>query len=429
MRIVTKLIVGLGIVLQGFLFSGDHNLADVLLIKSPGDLCSLGRPFMWLYEYLSDDLEVHLVDGPCLKKSDINRRLCESNVVFFNSLWPDNGMYALNPWLSSMSNTIKAAYSVWESTKIPDHWVEQANEYLDYLVVADDYLVDVYKDCGITIPIFVLAHGFHADEWLAHPIKDAINKPFVFAMSAAWSSARKNHGLLIEAFRTAFGDSPDVLLKFQVRSSGSAHVRARAFLESFGFEEMGKVWKLNNVEVNYRDLSEEDHHAFIRSCDCYVNIASGEGFSVTPREALSVGIPVIVTDNTAQKTICKTGYVCAVDSPVEIPAEYNVFGLHHIGTQFNPTVEGVAQALRDVYSNYQTYLGKARQARSWIRQYTAKGLIPLYRMLFKPTKVLLGDQNKVTSEYLMTNSVALYRKLLHVFSLQDDRKIEPDISF
>ena len=55
---------------------------------------------------------------------------------------------------------------------------------------------------------------------------------------------------------------------------------------------------------------------FISTFDCYVNLSKGEGFSIPPRESLALGIPCIISDNTAHKTICDSGLVLPVTSKI-----------------------------------------------------------------------------------------------------------------
>ena len=72
-----------------------------------------------------------------------------------------------------------------------------------------------------------------------------------------------------------------------------------------------KQFKLTNVELTEGMLSREENIDFFRDIDCYVLVSKAEGFSITPREALAAGIPCILSNNTAHKTICETGLVYA----------------------------------------------------------------------------------------------------------------------
>ncbi len=51
-----------------------------------------------------------------------------------------------------------------------------------------------------------------------------------------------------------------------------------------------------NIELIPESLSREQYLDWLRSLDVYCFMSSGEGWSVTPREALHLGKPVILLD-------------------------------------------------------------------------------------------------------------------------------------
>lgn len=91
----------------------------------------------------------------------------------------------------------------------------------------------------------------------------------------------------------------------------------------------------------------------------------------------------------------------------------------NVGYEFNCEVQDVQKALRDVYENYQIYLEKAQEARKWVKQFRWLELQNKYVNLVKPKKVILGDRNEITDDYLMTDSKALYYKYLNLKNAQE----------
>jgi glycosyltransferase involved in cell wall biosynthesis len=148
-------------------------------------------------------------------------------------------------------------------------------------------------------------------------------------------------------------------------------------------------------------------------------LSCGEGFSFIPREALALGIPVIITDNTASSTICKSGFVRSVRSEKKIRSKSNVYRIlfaDDCGDQFDCEVEDAKNALLDVYSNYPVYVHKALDGRNWVRQYDCENpnLRSQYLTLVKPKKVVLGNENKIEDDTLITNSIELYQKYIEL---------------
>jgi len=151
---------------------------------------------------------------------------------------------------------------------------------------------------------------------------------------------------------------------------------------------------MRNVELNLNCLPQPQYLDFMPSLDCYVNLAKGEGFSIPPREALDLGIPTVLTDNTALKTLCRTKYVRSVPSHIREPTWVEIFLQYH-GEWFNKTVEDVARALKEGYNNYSAYLEKTQHGRAWVKQYLLKNLKPNYLNLVKPQKIILGHRDEL----------------------------------
>lgn len=299
-------------------------------------------------------------------------------------------------------STIKIAYTMFSASSIPQDWVNILNKYFDAAVVPDVYFVQAYEDAGVTIPIFVVPLGIYLEDFLQTPLKSTSNTPFVFGCPAAFAE-RKNHELLIESFAKEFGNNPNVKLIINSRDN----------LNNLHEKLVEKINKLNitNIELSKKELSWKEYIDFMKSLDCCISISKGEGFSIIPRESLALGIPAIVTNNTAQQTICDSGYVYSVPSEITLPAYYPHLGYKEpIGNHFTSSEAEVRQALRQLYINYSYYLQLANKGREWTKQYLYQRLKHKYLNLVKPQKIFLGQQNKVTSTYLMTNSQKLYQK-------------------
>lgn len=298
---------------------------------------------------------------------------------------------------------VKLAYTMFETTKIPDMWVKTLNEEFDAIIVPDKYLVEIYENCGVSIPIFVLPIPMMLDSYNNHPTHPKKpSTPFVFGDS----SANKNPGILVEAFAKAFGNNPNIQL---VMRAGHISTDVRAIIDR-KVEEFG----LKNVIVEDGQLVLAQYMERLFSYDCYINLSRGEGFSFIPRESLALGVPVIITDNTASKTICESGLVRAVESNKKGSANpsYKTLFNEQCGMQFDCEVEDVVEALRDVYSHYSKYIKKARKGREWVQQYNSAdpNLKELYRTMIRPKQVVMGKNNSLKNGILTTNSPALYKK-------------------
>lgn len=345
-------------------------------------------------------------DVPVSFQNTLKRKSAPGKVILFtDSAWGSLKQPLLEKLIAEKhsADKIRIAYSMFESTKIPSFWTEIFHRYFDAIVVPDPYFIEVYKNSGVKIPIFSLPICVDYDPFLNKPLKTNKNSPMVFADFSVFAS-RKNHLTLIHAFAKAFGNNPDVLLRLNGRY-GQGDCRQKVL------EEAARL-KLNNLIVTERSLSFDDYLKLFQTVDCYVNLSKGEGFSIPPREAMAQGIPVICADHTALSTICKTGWVRSVPAPEIEPAYYHWPGKTYFGNQFNCSIDEAAKALREVYDHYPEFLAKGKQARDWVAQNDYRQLAPLYRSLVQPKKVIFGSENRITDEYLMTDSLPLYQKYL-----------------
>lgn len=387
---------------------------DLTVVGFVNEADGVGRQSIELIDAFKDELSIGFLSTRVNKFTGVSsalKKIVETSrdrlgkvIVFEDVLWWPNEEKFQQINVPEANDSIKIAYSMVESTRIPQEWVIILNELFDAVAVPDSFLVEVYQDSGVKIPVFELPLGRDLSDLLAQSLKTRKSRPFVFANLSVCSD-RKNQLLLIRAFAKAFGDNPNVFLRINSRY-GEKEVSHAITKE---IAELG----LNNIQFTQFCLDKEDYIDLFKNVDCYVSISKGEGFSIQPREAMALGIPVIATDNTAQSTICKSGLVKVVDSPQREAAAYP-WGCCY-GYAFNCQLQDVVDSLKDVYNNYDDYLDLAPAARAWASQYQFENLRPLYKSLIKPKRVVLGEINKIEEDCLTTNSIELFDKYNWLF--------------
>lgn len=300
-------------------------------------------------------------------------------------------------------NSIRAAISVIEFSQIPKYWVDILNNNLDMVIVPDPYLINVYKKSGVKTPIFFLPNGIYTKPFLKKEAKPYNpSKPFTFGTSATFIP-RKNNELLVDSFIKAYGNNPKFRLIICGRYGDEDRMQA--------IKNKLKKYNIKNVFIDKRKLSENDFIDFMSSIDVYVSFSKGEGFSMTPREAMLLNKPCILSNNTAHINICKTGLVKAVPSNIKEKA------IGGDGYYYNCKLEDAVNALKDVYNNYEKYLAKTDAAKEWALQYDYFNQTALYMGFIKPDKIILGSENKIYPNYIVTNSRALYDKYKRVLKV------------
>ena len=369
----------------------------------------LGRIPIGLIDILKEDISINFIGSiePLNIEDDIkeiafNPDKTPGRVSILTSqiLWSPHLQY----YQDVPESKIKLAYSMFESTRIPPIWVEILNAKFDAVVVPDPYLTKVYKNSGVQIPIFVLPLGMYLNDFFMHEPHNLPKDPFIFGALASYIP-HKNLSLTIQAFGEEFGNSKEVFLSIHGRW-GTVNY----------YQDLAKNLGVSNIVFNSNTLNQKDYVELLNSLDCYINISKGEGFSCCPREALALGIPCILSNNSAQKTLCKSGFVKSIRSSIVEKAYYGAeyYDSQPIGNQFNCDLADIKQALRDVYTHYKFYIKLAKSGRKWVSKYSWSNLKLKYLNLVKPKIVILGNENIITDKYLMTDSLVLYKKYKNI---------------
>lgn len=343
----------------------------------------LGRlPIIFMDMYDKFNFKINFIFDPNIKsylenipinvRSIIDKEYINVGKVFimFSQVW--------HPIFSNLENIpngaiIKIAYSMIECSDIPKQWVDIFNENFDLIVVPDNFVKEVYTNSGVKKPIFVLPIPLYLEDFLNTKLDLKKSDKFNFGVSCRFVD-HKNYKLLIRAFIHEFKNNKNVNLIIHGRAGDIPNL----FLK--------RVEKYNNIKIIDRQLNHSEYISFFSNLNCYILISKGEGFSITPREALALGIPCILSNNTAHRTICETGYVLAIESGMPEEAYKDYFGFA-CGLKYNCKLSDVCRAMRFMYNNYEIFLKKAKEGREWTKQYLLDNLSGYYNNLIKPKNI------------------------------------------
>ncbi len=388
---------------------------DVTIVGKLKYCDGLYRIPIWVMDHLYKDLKINFkatnpqaIDlqnvSPAVQEI-VSRPERPGRVAFFIDLL---GL-AEKPEDALSSSKIKIAYLMIETDAPPPSWVSIINNKFDALVVPDKFLVSVFEKAGVEIPIFVLPCGLYLQKLLEQPLKKRAHTPFTFGLSAGFYE-RKNHLLLLKAFAEEFSNNPGVRLIMHGRVTG--HPQERETVKKI--QELINRLKLTNVKCIFKSLSEAEYIDLLKSIDVVASFSKGEGFSILPREAFALGIPVVLSDHTAHSTICSSGLAACVPAPL-IEKMYHPFFNTYSGNNFNAHIRDAKKALRRVYDNYGHYLSQAPQRRRWVLRYSDGAIKQKFINLIKPSRFTLGNKNAITDKGLITKSKKFFNKLSSAF--------------
>lgn len=161
----------------------------------------------------------------------------------------------------------RIAITMFESTRLPSGWVEPLNE-MDAVIVPSWFCAEVFKACGVTVPIHVVPLGIGDSYRYAERPKD---RPLTF-LAFMDRGLRKGGIVALQAFLMAFGESMDYRLILKSR-------KAKIPLD----------FTNPNIEAIHQDMSEAELYQLYSQCDVLINPHKGEGFGIIPREFASTG--------------------------------------------------------------------------------------------------------------------------------------------
>jgi len=317
--------------------------------------------------------EIALNDRTVVSNAHVEQAQSQARV----NLWhvnPDNLPEAmLLAGDSVYSGAYNIAFFAWELDRQPRSH-ELAVELADELWVPSEYV----RESFLTItdkPITVMPHAIvPPDEWL--PVsREALGLPedrFVVYSGFDLHSwpGRKNPLGVVSTFQAAFPDDDSVILLLRIRNG-----RNLGLVDSDP-DDLGRA-VLDLAETDPRiviDMEERDYGqvlSLVANSDCYLSLPRSEGFGYGPAEALFVGTPLVVSENTAVTEFCAPEYSHLVPCSERYlsPGEYY---LSPGGSRwFEPDVSEAARLLRWVFEHRDAAIELAQRGMSYARDHLA----------------------------------------------------------
>lgn len=335
-----------------------RSLTDLSLACYIKKADGLGKIGIKLFENLMQkNLKIHhqklnvydMAGVPQVTRDNLTKYPMPSNVVLLTN----------QPFYLDQISKFQRAYiyTMFESTQIPSDWAARINQKIDEVFVPDEYQRRSFLNSGVKKPIKVIPLGVELEHYQYKPRRQ--DNVFVFGFSGMFTQ-RKNVRDLIRSFTHAFPPKqfPKVRLKIHGRWGCMANSK-RQFNSVINGDSRVKV-----------DEGVMDLGAFKRwwdEIDCYVFPSKGEGFSLTPREAIAQGIPTIVSNYSGHEELVKSGHFYSIEPRGEEPAFYEFIG-KACGHQAKIAIDDIMEQMKHVYNNYDAALEKAKRGSVWIKK-------------------------------------------------------------
>lgn len=179
-------------------------------------------------------------------------------------------------------------HTMWDTESLPPFWDEMLNR-CPAVWVPSQWCKEVFVASGVTVPIYVSGYGVWPKEFSPRrkvdaqgrdvPPNDEGTYTFLWGGDALGDGrmygGRKGGHLVLQAFGKLKLPNARLVLKCSQRSVVN-EVHAP------------------NVTLVHGDLPRDEYIGLVASSDCFIYPSAGEGFGLTPLEAMACGLPTIV---------------------------------------------------------------------------------------------------------------------------------------
>jgi glycosyltransferase involved in cell wall biosynthesis len=235
----------------------------------------------------------------------------------------------------------------------------------DNVIVTNKWLHDELKDFyGDKIKLHNIEH---IAKYYTKPSTGS-TETFNYGFSGGlWE--RKKVGVIMEAFDKA--KTPNDKLKIHTRKHANTEPMINAFVEEFS-----KYQTDTNGQIDFinKTMPDDEFTSWWDTLNCYIFISAGESYSVTPRQALMQGTPVILSKNTSHLDLLDVPGILWVECDEKYTAKYsgNADLGAEIGTQFEPRLKDVVKNMKEVRINYSHWKNEAIKGGEIIKKRISK---------------------------------------------------------
>lgn len=263
-------------------------------------------------------------------------------------------------------------YTVWETTRLPEGWADMCNQ-LDEIWVPCDWNIEVFKNCGVKVPVKKIEHTINMGQFdNATDIDLGMPKDkFIFYSIFQWTE-RKNPAGLIRAYMSEFSKKDNVVLILKTYFQNNSEADKKS-VEQEVRNIMNTMWVKEDhppVILYHKMLSRQQILALHKSGHCLVLPHKAEGWSCTHFEAMAMGKPAIGTRFGGNTEFMTDDNSFLLDYQLT-PVAGMPWGLYSgKGMWAEPSLEQLKAHMRYVYENYDAAKEKAAKGREDVKRYS-----------------------------------------------------------
>lgn len=226
----------------------------------------------------------------------------------------------------------KIGYCMFESTKCQPEWGDYLKQ-LDILITPSKFTRDVFFN-QFGIDSIVIPHGINTDEFTYQEREKTDTFKLIFYNAF---DSRKGHTELLRAFMLEFRPDENVTLTLKTCNEWASNT----------------WWGDHTYMIKEVNGDIENRAEFLKDYDCMVFPSRGEGFGMTPLEAMATGMPAIIPNKHGIAEYFDSKY----NYEIETYKDKAIYGrgdydLHDLGDFEYPVIESIQKQMRLAFNDW-----------------------------------------------------------------------------
>lgn len=258
--------------------------------------------------------------------------------------------------VKQMRNDVRLIYTMFESDQIPEDWPE-------YLKLADEVLVpsrwcqQVFAKSGVKSTVVPLGYNSEVFTYHDRPVPVENDGVFTFIHYDSFN-VRKGFMEIVEAFSKEFNPKEPVRLILKtIRNSSPIPIMKSQY---------------PNITVMRGNVSEVELWKILCKSHCMVYPSRGEGFGITPLEAMATGIPAIIPNAHGMSEYFNSDFMLEVKVSHKEPGLYNRFKGQNVGDMTVVDVADLRKQMRYAFNHQREMKQLGKNASEYVKKFTYK---------------------------------------------------------